>query len=365
MHTVYFSAITQTLYTYNGTGTPNLNSTGWEETDSYHVAAVKTYNQGEVITESVDKVYSVSGTVSDLSHKLNNTNSTESVLGNQYIYVQKSGSDYNIIATLENNSSYSAQTAYNTYGSNLYRAIVSGVNKTTRVTYSNASGKMLTSGKQSVTKTCVVRQGDDYIIEVVTERTEQSKTYSNLMVTKTETVSYSLAGCTVSQATRTQQWWGSSYSYSWSNVTEANVTSTVTDYLLSNNGFVDSSTSADEAITVDQLSSQPTVNGTPKKETTYEMVQNVRRAENIETQIISLSQMFYNNDGTVGTIIYDGENYDVYNENGVVIEKHRPYLEFYGENPLVAGQDIQTLFLSVCYSKDYPVAVRVNYRQIQ
>ena len=84
--------------------------------------------------------------------------------------------------------------------------------------------------------------------------------------------------------------------------------------------------------------------------TTYEKVTHVRNSASAETQIISLSQMIYNPDGSIGTINFDSA------ENA---------LKFYGQDPDDTSKTIQTFFLSNCYSKDYPVAVRIIFRQIQ
>ena len=88
-------------------------------------------------------------------------------------------------------------------------------------------------------------------------------------------------------------------------------------------------------------------NTAPATETTYQKF--VRERDNDENNnaiLTGLSQRMFDAEGNPYDVIYkDGETLDFF--------------------ATVDGKEIQVLFLSPCYSKEYPLYTKVTFRQIQ
>lgn len=351
---VYFSAIKESVY--NSDTNLGLDASWADKADDeYHIASMKVYTVGESIEDdetrtkpyppTVTPITNVEhsfedSTVTETIYPITNTDTTDGAT--EYIlYFRYSNSSY-VRQTNYDNEYLTANQAYRLYNSNyFYKLEIESITKNTVTTYSAyASGDRVSSGTEKTVKTVQAVDGQNYIVEVVTTKTETACRYTNLTVVKTETVTYTINDYSIYQVNRQ----GNRYSLreqnsginSYSGMSEA-ATSIIAQY---HNNTTDSG-----PISIPDREVTPA--GELSRTTTYQKF--VRERDNDENNnaiLTGLSQRMFDAEGNPYDVIYkDGETLDFF--------------------ATVGGKEIQVLFLSPCYSKEYPLYTKVTFRQIQ
>lgn len=347
---VYFASITETIYE----STTNLGFNGnWgNAVDEYHVASMKVHNPGSIVEDDETKSNTFSKSVNstrDVSG-LSDFADSEEVAEEAYTY--GSSSDY---LYLDAGFAIVAEAAAT------YR-VAGTITKRTYYSYADSAvGTETMSGACTVTKTVEQSSGDNYIVKVFrdysgTANLSFSGTVDCYLVTE-----YTFS---ISEFRRK---WGENWSRNDSSYTD-DQKNAIFESIKNGNDTYKGSSVKDETRTKTYTESDTT---TLTDETSYQLFVRERVSEEANHATIKqLSQMVYNSDGSVGTIYFDGadslkDKYTVVDGEIIYTERHLDALEFFGPNPDDPSQTIQTLFLSTCYSKDYPIAVRVIFEQIQ
>ena len=343
---VYFASITETIYE----STTNLGFSGnWgEAVKKYHVASMKVYNPGSIVeddetksntfSKSVNSTRDVSGLsdFADFGEVAENTDTNYLYLDDDFAIVAEGDATYRVTGTITKRTYYSYADS--------------------------AVGTETMSGACTVTKTVEQSSGDNYIVKVLrdysgTANVSFSGTVDCYLVTE-----YTFS---ISQF-RERNWRGNWNNYNSSYTDDEK--NDIFESIKNGNDTYKGSSVKDESRTKNYTESSTT---TLADETSYQLFvrERVSEEENHAT-IKQLSQMVYNSNDSVGTIYFDGadpskDKYTVVDGEIIYTERHLDALEFFGPNPDDPSQTIQTLFLSTCYSKDYPIAVRVIFEQIQ
>ncbi|MBR3875299.1 MAG: hypothetical protein IKJ25_00815 [Clostridia bacterium] len=349
---VYFSSIKEKVY--NSDTNLGLDASWADQPDDeYPIASMKVYNVGESIEDddTRTKPYPPIVTpITNVEHSFENSTVTETIypLTNpdttdgaaEYIlYFRYSNSSY-VHQTDYDNENLTARDAYRLYYSNnFYKLEIESITKNTVTTYSAyASGDRVSSGTEKTVKTVQAVDGQNYIVEVVTTKTETACRYTNLTVVKTETVTYTINDYSIYKVNRQ----GSTYSWREQNSEINNAMSEAATSIIAqyHNNTTDSG-----PISIPDREVTPA--GELSQTITYQKF--VRERDNDENNnaiLTGLSQRMFDAEGNPYDVIYkDGETLDFF--------------------ATVDGKEIQVLFLSPCYSKEYPLYTKVTFRQIQ
>lgn len=328
---VYFSAIKESVY--NSDTNLGLDASWADEPDDqYHIASMKVYNVGESIEDDetrtkryppTDKeaTINVGDFVADNPYK---DYITETVTVTNKVYY------LNRFFAIQNYGNDSAAPG------NTYKVTVSA-KETKSYDYSDtASGIITSSGKYSTVKTVVDYAASPnesrFIVRVEKTYFDVENAFSgtiNCVTTTTYTID-------ISNSQYKSNRYGSFADRDLSNSQEASIKQAILEEL----GYEDSTeTTAEECSLIN--------NTAPATETTYQKF--VRERDNDENNnaiLTGLSQRMFDAEGNPYDVIYkDGETLDFF--------------------ATVDGKEIQVLFLSPCYSKEYPLYTKVTFRQIQ
>lgn len=344
---VYFSAITETVYESNTE--LGIDADWGKAVDTYHIPSMKVYNVGDSIedddtrtrnyTNTQDATKDVSG-IDGYKDKTLSSTTVKTYTTSEYLYL-----DSNFSSTNFWDASY---------------RVTGTITKTQKIDYSDeAVGTETTTSGNSVSKSVVSVSGDNmsYVVKTVKTVNPTVKSFEG-DVSYVENTTYEFN--VTSFEIRVGNWWQENWS-------PYVCTSDNLNTIISNLGYTSPDPSSGKKdYSVETITPEST-------EITYEKFVRERIAdENNYAEIKQLSQMIYNADGTSGIIYYDGadpskdiiiENTDAAgNTITIVKEKHEDSLNF---STTLDGKTTQVLFLSACYSKEYPMSLTVVFKQIQ
>lgn len=328
---VYFSAIKEKVY--NSDTNLGLDASWADKADDeYHIASMKVYTVGESIEDDDTRTKSYPPTDKEAT-----INVGDFVADNPY-------KDYTTETVTVTNKVYYLDSSFviKNYGNDsaapryTYKVTVSA-KETKNYDYSDtASGIITSSGKYSTAKTVVDYAASPnesrFIVRVEKTYFDVENAFSgtiNCVTTTTYTID-------ISNSQYKSRRNGNFANYNLSNSQEASIKQAILEEL----GYEDSTkTTAEECSLIN--------NTAPATETTYQKF--VRERDNDENNnaiLTGLSQRMFDAEGNPYDVIYkDGETLDFF--------------------ATVDGKEIQVLFLSPCYSKEYPLYTTVTFRQIQ